>query len=106
MTTQRIVTLVDDIDGSEAKNTVSFSYLGTDYEIDLNSKHEKALRKTLATYIEKARRTKANSLPTKKKNTPKHDNTGVREWARKNGWPELSNYGRIPAEILTAFQNR
>lgn len=103
MTTQRIVTLVDDIDGSEAKNTISFSYLGTDYEIDLNTKHEKALRKALAAYIEKARKTKTDS---KKKTTPKIDNTGVREWARNNGWPDLSNYGRIPAEILTAFQNR
>jgi len=27
-----------------------------------------------------------------------------REWAKANGWPELSNYGQIPQEALDAYE--
>ena len=43
---QKIQTLfVDDLDGSEAEGTVRFGLDGTEYEIDLNAKHAKELRR-------------------------------------------------------------
>jgi Lsr2 len=41
---------VDDLDGSEAEGTVRFGLDGTEYEIDLNAKHARQLRDTLARY--------------------------------------------------------
>jgi hypothetical protein len=104
---QRIVTtFIDDIDGSEAKNTIRFSYAGTEYEIDLSGKNEKALRKTLAKYIECGRRVKANGKTKKTVISRPVSNTDIREWAKQNGWPNLSNYGRIPSAIVAAYNSR
>ena len=38
------IILVDDIDGSEATQTVTFALDGVNYEIDLNDDHAAALR--------------------------------------------------------------
>lgn len=50
-----IVRLTDDLDGSDADETVQFSLDGKSYEIDLNSKNAAGLRKALSMYIEKGR---------------------------------------------------
>ena len=44
MASRTTVTLVDDLDGTEAEQTVSFGLEGVDYEIDLSSAHAEALR--------------------------------------------------------------
>jgi len=54
---QKVQTLfIDDIDGGEAEGTVRFALDGTEYEIDLNSKHTEELRSALGTYVEHARK--------------------------------------------------
>src|SRR5258705_3412033 len=54
---QKIQTLfIDDLDGSEAEGTVRFGLDGTEYEIDLNAEHARALRDALARYVHAARR--------------------------------------------------
>ena len=50
------IVLVDDLDGSEASQTVSFGLDGTTYEIDLGDKNAAALREALAGYIGHARK--------------------------------------------------
>ena len=45
------IVLIDDIDGSDAVETVSFGLDGTSYEIDLNKKNAAALRDALAGYV-------------------------------------------------------
>ena len=50
------ILLIDDLDGSEAEGTVRFGLDGTDYEIDLNGEHARALRDALARYVHAARR--------------------------------------------------
>jgi hypothetical protein len=47
--------LVDDIDGSEAVTTVSFSLDGDSYEIDLSESHLSALQQALAPFVNAAR---------------------------------------------------
>lgn len=47
-----IVTLVDDLDGSEASETIEFSFDGKTYEIDLNTKNAGTFRAALAPYVE------------------------------------------------------
>ena len=54
---QKIQTLfIDDIDGGEADGTVRFALDGTEYEIDLSSKHDEELRSALKGYIDHARK--------------------------------------------------
>jgi len=53
---QRVRTLlVDDLDGSEAHETVMFSLDRRNLEIDLSSANAERLRERLAQFIEKAR---------------------------------------------------
>src|SRR5256886_14668047 len=50
------VELEDDLDGGPADETVRFGVDGAEYEIDLSKKNAAALRRTLAPFIDHARR--------------------------------------------------
>jgi hypothetical protein len=52
-----IVRLTDDIDGSDADETINFALDGKSYQIDLNKKNAATLRKAFGAYIEKSRST-------------------------------------------------
>ena len=56
MATVTTTTLVDDIDGSAAAESVAFGLDGASYEIDLNDKNAKKLRDAFANYVANARR--------------------------------------------------
>ncbi|WP_148613594.1 histone-like nucleoid-structuring protein Lsr2 [Nocardioides rubriscoriae] len=104
------IILVDDIDGSEANETVTFGLDGTSYEIDLNTKNAQALRDSLAGYIGYARKVPASarrSGGTRRSSAASSSNGGtsaaeIREWARSEGH-EVPERGRIPAEIREAY---
>jgi Lsr2 len=48
--------LVDDLDGSDADETVTFSFEGREYEIDLSDDNAARLRNALAVFVAAARR--------------------------------------------------
>jgi hypothetical protein len=102
---QRVnIILEDDIDGSEADETVSFALDGATYEIDLSSANAAQLRDSLATYIGHARRAggrRGAGRPATRA-AGKRDLADVRQWARKNGHT-VSERGRISAEIQAAY---
>jgi len=105
---QKIQTLfIDDIDGSEAEGTVRFALDGTDYEIDLNTKHADALRKALARYVDAARRgSGAARRPVRsgrRSAASGLNTTEVREWAKAQGI-EVKDRGRVPAELVVKFR--
>ena len=50
-----IVKLTDDIDGSDADETIQFALDGTSYEVDLSTANAAQLRGALKPYIEKGR---------------------------------------------------
>jgi len=54
-----VVSLIDDLDGSEAEVTVTFGYQGQEYEIDLNNTHAAEMRDKLGSYAAHARRVRA-----------------------------------------------
>jgi hypothetical protein len=65
------VLLVDDIDGSDAGETIPFSLDGTAYEIDLNGEHAHELRGHLERYVKAARKvTGSASRPAQARRTP------------------------------------
>ena len=59
---QRVhIVLEDDVDGSEADETVIFGLDGSSYEIDLSAKNAAKLRDALAVYVAAARRVSGRS---------------------------------------------
>jgi hypothetical protein len=99
------IILVDDIDGSDAVETVSFGLDGTTYEIDLNKKNAAGLRDALSGYVGHAR--KVTGSRGGRRSASSRTNIGptareVRDWARSNGY-SVPDRGRIPADIRDAF---
>jgi hypothetical protein len=116
MATQTTVTLVDDLDGSEAVESVAFALDGVSYEIDLSEDNAEKLRDALAGYVAGARRVDGNrragraraAKPAKaargSRTAPDREQTAaIREWARANGY-EVSERGRLSANVLAAFE--
>jgi hypothetical protein len=102
------VTLVDDLDGGTAAETVSFAIDGTQYEIDLSTKNAQRLRDTVAPFVGAARRTGRVAKGNVRGRTggtaavDREQNQAIREWAKKNGL-NVSERGRIPAEIVERY---
>jgi hypothetical protein len=102
------VMFVDDIDGSEASETVSFGLDGRQYDIDLSKQHAKQLRDTLATFVAVARRGtgRRSSAPHAPRPAANREQTAaIREWAKANG-QDISARGRIPKVVMEAYANR
>lgn len=99
------IVLVDDLDGSEATETVSFGLDGTSYEIDLNDKNAAKLRDVLAGYTGHARKVGAASRRGRKSSAASASGPSAREirdWARSNGY-DVPDRGRVSAEVRQAF---
>ncbi len=96
--------LTDDLDGSEAEETVRFALDGDDYEIDLNSKNAAGLRKALDKFVAGARRsTPPRSRPRGRGSKSDVDPKAVRVWAAENGIA-ISSRGRISTEIIEQYR--
>jgi Lsr2 len=104
------VTLVDDLDGGTAEETVEFGIDGVSYEIDLSAGNAGKLRDSLADYVSNARKAggrrkatgPARRAGSGRASVDREQNAAIREWARKNGY-NVSDRGRIPAEVLDAY---
>lgn len=59
MAQRTVITLVDDLDGSEAVETIEFALDGVTYQIELNAKNAKKLRTGMAPFVDKGRRVTA-----------------------------------------------
>jgi hypothetical protein len=101
------VSLVDDIDGSEAAETVLFGLDGTHYEIDLNTAHAGALRTTLVRYTRAGRKVRnaARQAARTGSKVPGAglDYAGIRAWARGQGL-EVGERGRVPGAIVADYE--
>jgi len=64
---QRVV-LIDDLDESEAAETITYMINGQDYEIDLLEENAQRFYDTLGTFIEKSRRVERQAAPTARRN--------------------------------------
>lgn len=98
------IVLVDDLDGTEATESVSFGLDGTSYEIDLNDKNAAKLRDTLAGYIGHARKVGAASRRGRKTAASSSGPSAreIRDWARSNGY-DVPDRGRVSADVRQAF---
>ncbi|WP_210439697.1 histone-like nucleoid-structuring protein Lsr2 [Nocardioides xinjiangensis] len=108
------IVLVDDLDGSEATETVTFGLDGTTYEIDLNDANAAALREVLSGYVGHARKVAGGGRRGRRSSGGSSSSSGgsngsgsahtreVREWAKSQGM-EVSERGRISAEVQQAY---
>lgn len=114
MAKQIITSLIDDLDGSPAEDTVSFALDGNAYTIDLNNKNALKLREFLDPYIQAGTRAgRVPGVPQLQRQRPqvqrvsptveeKQRNTAIREWANNNGY-DVSDRGRIPGPVVEAY---
>ncbi|SEE92214.1 histone-like nucleoid-structuring protein Lsr2 [Ruania alba] len=99
------VLLIDDIDGSDAEETVTFGLDGVTYEIDLNDKNAAKLRDDLAKWVGAGRRSGGRKTTGRRvggSRSSGSDAQKIREWAKQNGY-KVSERGRVSAEIREAY---
>jgi len=102
------IVLVDDLDGSEASESVSFGLDGTSYEIDLNDQNAARLRDALAEFVGHARKVGSASRRGGGRRSGGGAATAgpsakeIRDWARSNGY-DVPDRGRVSAEVREAY---
>src|ERR1700722_974340 len=81
-----VVTITDDIDGSEGAETVIFGFDGQSYEIDLNGKNREKLEKSLRPFIDHGRRASRQQAPhASRSRSSRKDSGAIRAWAAEQG---------------------
>lgn len=102
------VLLVDDLDGGEADETVTFALDGKTYEIDLTTANADKLRGLLDPYVKGGRRTGGRASGGRGKARAaaggSQDTAQIRAWAKENGY-EVNDRGRVPATIRQAYED-
>jgi hypothetical protein len=103
---------VDDLDGSEASGPVDFSLDGKDYTIDLSDSNAARLRDALASFVASARRASGtgrrrltSSVPRSASGRSREETQEIRAALRELGY-SVKDRGRIPAELLAAYEAR
>lgn len=100
------IVLVDDIDETEADETVSFGLDGKEYAIDLNTENATKLREALAPYVAHARPTsgrggrRGGGASSRSSSGPPP--AEIRAWARENGY-DVPERGRVSSEVRDAY---
>lgn len=97
------VSMVDDMDGTPAAQTVEFALDGVTYEIDLSEANAAGLREALETWTLYARRVSGRKKTGPTIQAGRGQSKAIRAWADGNGF-ELSERGRIPHEVVAAYQ--
>lgn len=104
---QRVhIVLTDDLDQSEAAETITFALDGSTYEIDLSTENAAKLRETVQPYIAVARRSTGRA----KAGTRRRVSVGgaasateIRAWAVEQGM-QVSSRGRVSADVRAAYE--
>jgi hypothetical protein len=107
-----VITKIDDLTGKEYEEgeTITFTFQGRAYEIDLSKRNAADFEKKMARYMENGRKV---STPGRTHRAPKGDGRRVkhdkeyvhtvRTWAKENGF-EVSDRGRVPLSVYEAFE--
>jgi hypothetical protein len=116
---QRVM-LIDDLDGSEGAETITYSVDGQEYEIDLSEDNAKKFRDTLDKYLKASRRVEApppvpvsivragkqQRSSSGGSSTGRKDLAAIRVWAqeqkpgRRGAWPDKQGHHPRPSPHL------
>lgn len=103
MATRTVIELIDDLDGSEATETVYFGLDGAEYVIDLAGHNVDELRGLLARFVNAGRKTGATKQPSSVRCLPPATDTkAVRAWAAGKGI-EVNARGRIKDDVVQRY---
>ncbi len=103
--TQVVLTDDDDIDGSEAEETVRIGLHGSDCEIDLSKKHADQLAEAIEPHIRVVRvgqRVAGAHRPSVRSAGHRRHQAAVREWACAHGL-DVTGRGRIPTDVVANY---
>lgn len=104
MAKSMVVTVTDDIDGTDGAETVSFSFDGQSYEIDLGTKNLDKFQKNLQPFIDSGRRVARNGSPRSvHSRASRKDSSAIRAWAAEQGLA-VSGRGRISASVVEQYE--
>lgn len=113
----REVRLIDDLDGSEAAETIEFALDNKDYMIDLSEDNAIKLRDSIAEFVAAARRAPRGprtggrgrsgeggnvnkGAPTRR---DRAQTAAIRQWAQQHGHV-VAERGRVPKTIVEAYE--
>src|SRR5947207_3262168 len=116
MAKRTIQMLVDDVDGTEADETVRFGIDGIQYEIDLSKTNAEKMRGVFARYVEagakvgRAGAPRTRTAPARGQGSAsrraavadRDQNRAIREWAQGKGIA-VSDRGRIKQDIVDRY---
>ncbi len=105
MATRVVTTLIDDLDGGPADETVTFAIDGRGPpEVDLSRKNAKALRSAMERYISAGRRTGGRTTRRRRPtSTGDIDVPAVKAWADANGLA-YSSRGRLSGALVEQYR--
>jgi septation ring formation regulator EzrA len=106
---QRVV-LSDDLNGSEAIQTIIYTIDGQEYEIDLSEENIQRFHEALEPFVSASRQVQRQAAPTRRRGDGRRrsgsrwrdDIPQIRAWAESQGM-EVSARGRIKKEVLDAY---
>lgn len=104
------VQIVDDLDGSEAAETIVFGWDGRQLVIDLNTKNADKFRKAVEPYVKASRPNQAPQAAAKaagrsrsaRKAAGRADTSDIRAWARENGI-SVPDRGRLRPDVVASY---
>ena len=117
----RKTVLVDDVTGEEGAETVRFGWQGVDFEVDLVPEGVKRLEELLEPFVSAGRRVqrpvhrlsageraenarrRAPAVAGNEAARSREETAAIRAWARENGWPQMGDRGRLPSDVLDAY---
>ena len=102
MATRTVTSLVDDIDGSNAKETIQFALDGSEYSIDLSGRNAEKLRGDMEKWIKAAKKV-GGRRGRKSNGSAGVDLKAVRAWAASHNI-QLSNRGRVPHTVIEQYR--
>jgi hypothetical protein len=104
------VQLIDDLDGSQAEESITFALDGISYEIDLSKKNATKLRKNLEPFVNAAQklgRVPSHRVSAGRSRGPakadREQSQAIREWAERKGL-EVSARGRISRAVIEQYE--
>jgi len=107
MATRIVTELHDDLDGSDATQTVRFALDGIEYEIDLSDRNANRFRDTFEEFVGHARKVGEGrgGKPATSARGDKSQIGRMREWLIEHGY-DVSNRGRIPSWLQQVYHDR
>jgi hypothetical protein len=107
---QRVV-LSDDLDGSEATQTLQYTIDGQEYEIDLSEENVQRFHEALEPFVSNSREVERRPAPVRRGRgdgrrrssaSGRDDIPQIREWAQANGY-YVSARGRVKKDVIDAY---